>query len=274
MLRTRINGWIVWIGCLFLVFSASASEPKAEKAKPDEATSSLTLSFTVKTREVELTAKDGFVLVGTFYLREREEEQNVPGVLLLHQMRGKRQDYRDLSMELVARGYAVLAMDLRGHGESIRGKDGKQHHHRDFEVSEFPAMVGDAETALNYLSEQPGVDSDRIAIVGASIGANAALNAAAKDPAVKSLVLLSPGIEYHQIRTEPAMEKYTGAVFLAASEEDKYSAQTVNRLKELAKGKCQLQTYSGAGHGTNMFRPTKGDLEERILTWIDGTLKE
>jgi dienelactone hydrolase len=274
MLRTRANGWIVWIGCLLLVFSASASEPKADKAKPDEAKPKVKAEGTVNTKEVELTAKDGFVLMGTFYWTEREEDQTVPGVLLLHQMRGKRQDYSDLIKELVGRGYAVLAMDLRGHGESIKAKDGKERRHQDFEVSEFAAMVSDAELAVNHLREQPGVDADRIAIVGASIGANAALNAAAKNPAVKSVVLLSPGIEYHKIKTEPAMKKYEGAVFLAASEEDKYSAQTVNRLKELARGKCELKMYSGAGHGTNMFRPTKGDLQTRVFNWIVETLKE
>jgi pimeloyl-ACP methyl ester carboxylesterase len=165
-------------------------------------------------------------------------------------------------------------MDLRGHGESTKGKEGKLCNHRDFEVSEFPAMVGDAETALEYLQKHEGVDSAKIAIVGASIGANAALNAAAKHAEVKSVVLLSPGIEYHMIKTEPAMREFGGAAFLAASDEDRYSAETVRRLKNLCKGECELKIYSGAGHGTNMFRPTRGDLETRILGWIDKTLKE
>jgi hypothetical protein len=33
-----------------------------------------------------------------------------------------------------------------------------------------------------------------------------------------------------------------------------------------------MKMYSGAGHGTNMFAPTKGDLEKRILEWVDETV--
>jgi len=240
------------------------SATKAEAAKP-----------TVRaTPRVELTASDGVVLVGTCRVPKLEGDAKAPGVLFLHPMRGKRQDWGSLLAELLRRGYALLAMDLRGHGESTKGKEGKVYDHRSFEPSEFPAMVGDAEAALAYLKGRPGVDSERIAIVGASIGANAALNAAAKDPAVKSLVLLSPGLEYHQIKTEPAMEQYgSRSVLLVASHEDSHSAQTVQTLEGLAKGRREVQMYGGAGHGTNMLGKTEGKLQTRILDWLDATLK-
>lgn len=273
----RIKAWAI-LGCLALVAAGPASERKPEAGKPAVPAGSEAKAETVKAEgsaavRVELVGSDGLILVGTYRAPKGVEEAKSAGILLLHQMRGKRQDWAGLTAELVKRGYAVLAMDLRGHGDSVKGKEGKEYDHRNFRVEEFPAMVGDAEAALAFLSEQESVDPDRIAIVGASIGANAALNAAAKHAEVRSVVLLSPGLEYRMVKTEPAMEKYEGAVFLAASEEDRYSTETVRKLKELCRGKCELKIYAGAGHGTNMFRPTKGDLETRIVNWIDETLK-
>lgn len=247
---------------VFLACGWTASESKAggseEKAPVPE--------------RVELPADDGLVLIGSYYAPENEGEGRAPGILLLHQMRGKRQDWRELTMELTKRGYAVLAMDLRGHGESTKGNEGKTWDYRTMEKSEYPGMVGDAGVALDYLKARPGVDPERIGIIGASIGANVALNAAANDPAVESVVLLSPGVEYHLIKTEPAMREYKGAVFLAASDEDGYAADSVRKLHELCQGESEMKMYSGAGHGANMFAPTKGDLQERILDWVDRTL--
>jgi dienelactone hydrolase len=142
------------------------------------------------------------------------------------------------------------------------------------EKSEYPAMVGDALLALEYLETREGVDPGRIGIIGASIGANVAINAAAKDESVKTVGLLSPGIEYHLIKTEPAMREFKGAVFLAVSDEDRYAAESVRKLDELCAGKCEMKMYSGAGHGTNMFAPTEGDLQMKIVAWLDATLMQ
>ena len=58
------------------------------------------------------------------------------------------------------------------------------------------------------LRERPEVAADSIGIAGASIGANLAVLDAADDPGVRSIALLSPGLDYRGLRIEAAMKKY------------------------------------------------------------------
>ena len=68
-----------------------------------------------------------------------------------------------------------------------------------------PRRPGGARRFSPARSDSSGV---AIGIAGASIGANVARAAAADDPAIRSLALLSPGLDYRSLRTEAAMQKY------------------------------------------------------------------
>lgn len=76
-------------------------------------------------------------------------------------------------------GYAVLAIDLRGHGQTGGSID-------------WPQVDDDLPRVWAYLTGRDDVDPARTAIIGASIGANLALRTAANLPQVRGVVLLSP----------------------------------------------------------------------------------
>jgi alpha-beta hydrolase superfamily lysophospholipase len=82
---------------------------------------------------------------------------------------------RTLAQALRARGITVLVTRLRGHGESERH---------------------DVLGAIDYLLAR-GHRSGNIGVLGASIGASAALLAAAEEPAVQAVVADSPRVEAH-----------------------------------------------------------------------------
>ena len=61
-------------------------------------------------------------------------------------------------------------------------------------------------------------------LAGASIGANLAVLAAADDPTVRSLALLSVGLDYRGLRLEAALKKFGARpALLVASQEDPYA---------------------------------------------------
>lgn len=217
-------------------------------------------------KDVVLHTADGVEIKATYYPSQRPGSR--PSVILLHMLNRTRRDWADFARALSDAGYAAVAIDLRGHGESTRGVGSW----RDFGPESFRAMVEDVTAAHAYLREAPEADGGRLAVIGASIGANVALRYGAREPSVKTLVLLSPGLDYRGVATAEAMGAYGGRpVLIAASREDSYSAQSCTRLDALARGRHRLILYNGAGHGTRMF-PKVPELKTTILEWLASTL--
>src|SRR5262249_52207426 len=109
--------------------------------------------------KMQFTMSDGFTIVGTFYSAPRRPS---PGALLLHMLGSNKESWQPFAAQLQAAGYSVLAIDLRGHGESGGAMD-------------WTKALADVDNVLGQLHTLPGVDPNRISVIGASIGANLAL---------------------------------------------------------------------------------------------------
>lgn len=208
---------------------------------------------------VELVTDDDVRLAGTYL--SPETERQVPGVILLHMLGRSRQDWLSFAQRLQAEGYAVLAIDLRGHGKS----GGEQN---------YTSMRKDAAAAFAWLVQRPVVDMRRIGVVGASIGANIGLDFAASQLTLRSIVLLSPGLDYRGVTTEDAIVQYGARpLLIVASNEDTYAADSSRKLDSMAQGKHELQMFDGAAHGTDMLESSIG-LTNLLLSWLQETLGE
>lgn len=207
-------------------------------------------------KDVTLTTKDGVKIAATYYAGGER------GVILLHMLGRSRGDYAGLAQELNTRGFSVIAIDLRGHGQS-------EGNWRSFSPREFNAMTLDVRAAKEYLVSR-GVKPGRIGIVGASIGANIALRYAAEDHDIKTVVLLSPGLDYRGVVTEDAARQLRSA-FFAASEEDTYAYSSTERLYSLAEGEKVFERLRGAGHGTEMLDASP-QLRKKVIAWLEARL--
>lgn len=183
--------------------------------------------------------------------------KNAPVVILLHMLNRDKEDYAGFARRLNQEGFAVIAIDFRGHGQS--DGDWKQ-----FSADDFNNMVRDVGAAKAFLAQQSGVDVSRIGIVGASIGANIALRSAFMDAGVKAVVMLSPGLEYRGVRSDDLEVKET-PVLLVAAEDDDYSAESVKVLGNVISN-ARVQLYGKGGHGTQLFETT--DVEEYLVGWL------
>ena len=202
--------------------------------------------------DIGMVTEDGVRLKGTYY---RPAATDAPGVALLPMLGRKRGDWDAFARQLQDAGFGVLAIDLRGHGES----EGQR---------EWRKMTKDAAIAVDFIRSRPEIHPDRIAILGASIGANITINYAALDAAIRGAALLSPGLDYHGVTTPDAVKAYgKRPLFLAASSEDAYAYESVQELSKLAAGPVQLVLLDGQGHGTQMLGRENG-LEEALLKWL------
>jgi pimeloyl-ACP methyl ester carboxylesterase len=183
-----------------------------------------------------------------------------PGVILLHMLGDDRTVWGEvgLTADLVAAGYAVLVVDMRGHGQTGGTQD-------------WPLAADDLGRVWDAFAALETVDEARTAVVGASIGANMALRLGADRSGVAAVALLSPGLDYRGVTTEEPLAAYGDRpLLLVASEDDPYSADSVRALAETAGG-ATVQMYDDAGHGTNMFA-AETELSALIISWLDEQL--
>ena len=251
--------------CLALIamvaLSACATEPVTPTSQEAvRVTTAPTVTPTPSTNFVtfSIEAMDGATLMAHFY---PPESSPAPGLLLLHMWQRQKEDWVSLASRFQQQGYAVMTLDLRGHGESEGTAEG---------TLDPELWTDDIVRAWTVMAEQPSVDAERTAIVGASIGANLALRAAAIEERVEAVVLLSPGLDYHGITTQEAMDEYgERPALIVASADDPYAAESA---EELAQGGKVLTIYPEGGHGTELLT-TQPDVVNLMLGWLNQQLK-
>ena len=142
----------------------------------------------VEVRSVSISSDDNVLLSGTAVVPTGDG--SVPGVLLLSgsgpldrdsNMPGQHLDISStLAEALGAGGVASLRFDKRG----VAASSG------DFVSTGFDAETNDAATAFGALSDIDGIDSERIGVVGHSVGATIAARLGADSESVAFAVLL------------------------------------------------------------------------------------
>jgi dienelactone hydrolase len=244
-----------------LAFAGCQAKEAGHAATAEKSAAEKSEGSTVKPETVTFNTSDGWEIFATYW----PAGTGKPAAVLLHTLQADRRSYDDFGPKLAAAGFNVLAPDSRGHGDSLK-HDGKAERYTAFDDAAYKSSVEDAAAAKGFLARK-GADASRLVIVGASIGANLALNYAADDADVRALVLLSPGLDYHGVETAAAMAKYgRRPAYLVASEEDGYSADSIGKLHEIA-GAAAFKLFRGAGHGTNIFQ-AEPSFEDELVTWL------
>ena len=201
-------------------------------------------------RRVTFRAEDGATVTGAYYESPRRPS---PGIVLLHMLRRSHTDWDAAASQLSDAGFAVLALDYRN-GDDIG------------------AYALDVRAAKTFLRDRPEVVPSIIGIAGASIGANLAVLDAAGDPGVRSIALLSPGIDYRGLRTEAAMKKFGARpALLAGSTQDPYAARSIRHLTTIGPGQREVRLTDSIAHGTVLLS-RDADLIPALVDWFKRTL--
>src|SRR5207245_2615690 len=127
-----------------------------------------------------------------------------PAVMLFHGLGGKRQDMYPIGIRF-ATGFASLACDARGHGQSegLFGLDG-------------PRDVQDTKELFDFLAARPEISDTQIGALGISLGGDAVWNATVAGVPFKAIV---PAITWTNLATALAPQglSKSGLVQLLAS---------------------------------------------------------
>ena len=220
-------------------------------------------------KPITYTTGDGIIIAGGYI-----KGKSSVAILFLHELGGTKEDWTKTTLprKLAELGYGILAIDLRGHGESTKTVKGEEIKFYDFTPNDWAKTINDVESAINYLKRE---GYNNIVIVGSSIGANLALIACTKYSEVKTIIILSPGFNY----TIPLSEDTVKAIqkdkniLLIYGEEDEMTKVTSKTIHDILKERevnikvIKLKTNS---HGITLLLEQE-NLTNQITEWIKQT---
>ncbi len=195
-----------------------------------------------------------------------------PVVILLHMYSSDRTAWKPLVPKLTEAGFAVLAIDMRGHGESVEpAAQNLARRVRERDATLFNAMTRDVAAAYAALVQRLDIDASRFALVGASVGCSVAIKYAALDASVDAVVCLSPGTDYLGVdSTEPIVALGRRRTLLLATEGERKAPDELARLNASVTSEI---LGTGTVHGTRMFGKIDG-IEKRIVDFVTAGVGE
>ena len=198
-------------------------------------------------------AADETALVADYYAAG----DDAPALILLHMLNSRRDAWDPLIPDLQAAGYAILNIDIRGHGDSGGARD-------------WDAIIADMADWVDWLAQNERAGEAGLAFIGGSIGANVALISCAESDACRGAVALSPGLDYRGVKPEAALVDGLAErmALLLASQADASSATAIRQMFLNAKGDVSARIYRGRAHGTRLFDSRYDSVSRLILGWL------
>ena len=222
-------------------------------------------------RLIHIESSDGLSLSAIADI-PTDRNMRMPAVIFLHQGGSSKEEWTGLPLfqDVTKAGMVAFALDIRGHGESGGEAD-------------FTTLFDDPDqaprdlmAAMNWLAQSNTVNMDRVAIVGASIGANLAVAAAGTDRFdVRTIVAISAKTSaVHNLAGGVEKINHLRSVFMIASEleQDGKRALWAEEIFDAAENPRHIEIVSGSkGHGVSIFSDDPA-LQNKILSWLVDTI--
>ncbi len=221
---------------------------------------------------VTLRSKDGFLLKGWLDLPSKGKPP-YRLALMAHEYGADHRMWENLAAQMRRRGYATLAVDLRGHGASDR-RHGKKIRVRPGHFSEDAKRIGfrkipdDLRAWMDRMEARKDIEIEEPVFFGSSLGGGAVIPLMI-DFEPKAVVTLSPASpgNFNKKEVMESVEESNSPWLIVSSQRD-FARKSV----ELYAAKAQLPTLlvvPGQGHGSYTL-PSAG---RYIKAFLDRYLK-
>lgn len=204
-----------------------------------------------------------------------------PGIVVIHGAGSRKENHSDFARIASGSGWAALAYDQRGHGDS----DGEM----------APNSIRDAGAMARRLAGVEGVDPARICARGSSLGGFVAIHAAAVSSAIAGVIAVCPAnerllldgirkgslemradedalvpwLEEHDLREAVALVGRKPLLILHADGDEQVPADISTELYECAADPRKLILVPGGHHRSVQHDP---ELSAVALRWLERAL--
>lgn len=204
-----------------------------------------------------------------------------PGIVIVHGSGSRKENHADFARLASGSGWAALAYDQRGHGES--------------EGEMAPVAITDPGRMARLLAEREEVDPARVCVRGSSMGGLVAIHAAATSEALAGAIAicpapergllaglrrgelemradhdaLEPWLEEHDLRDAAALMGPKPLILLHARGDDVISPEWSKELYEAATEPRKLVLAPGGHHRSVQH---DAELQALALRWLERNL--
>ena len=208
-----------------------------------------------------------------------------PGMVIVHGAGSQKENHGDFGRACAAAGWAALAYDQRGHGES---------------ADEMSAeALADLGRMARFLAAHDGVDGARVCARGSSMGGFVAIHGAATSAAIAGVIAICPaGEEYllrglragtlelragdraradleawlseHDLRDAVGLLGTKPLILIHAEGDERIPSEFSTALYERAAGPRKLITLPGGHHRSAQH---DAELQGVALRWIERALQ-
>lgn len=207
-------------------------------------------------RAVTFRTDDGRSIGG---LLVESEVKPAPAVVLVPMLGRTKDDWQSVAQRLADAHITTLAIDL-------------PRQYLPADNSELALWPRDIQAAIAYLGARADIRAGAIGVAGASLGASLAALAAADNPLIRSVALVSASLDYRGLRIEGAMRQLGDRpALLMASLTDPYAARSARELAKGGPGLRETRWSDAAAHGTILLSE-QPDLVRALVDWFQRTL--
>ncbi len=204
------------------------------------------------------------------YLARPAAGENLPAVIIIHEIFGLNENIRDIARRFARQGYIALAVDLFSHGNKtlcmLRVT---------FDMMRNPLKslsMSDLDSSVKLLKEQPGVAPEQIGVIGFCLGGGYALAFAVHNQELRAASIFygrNPGPLESVARACPMLGSY--------GEKDRYFSRQGRWLQSTMEkyGRpVDVKIYPDAGHSffndtMKTYNPeAAADAWKRTLEWF------
>ena len=228
-------------------------------------------------KDLSVQTSDGFNLKAKLIYPKEKGKKDYKTVVLLHSIGTDSTWWGNLPKSLIENGYAVLAIDLRGHGKSIYNSKLNKVSWKNFTNRAFKKYPSDVIQVIKYIEKEYPKASffNEWAIVGSDIGASAGIIAVDKSQnKPKTIVIISPIVQTHGLYIPVSVAQLSNVDFLSISgNSDRRALDDEKYLEKFAQGEFVRYYSTSQTSGMVILKNDDGAIPA-ITEWINKYLKD
>lgn len=227
-------------------------------------------------KDLVVVTPDSFRINAVLEYPNTKNQKEFKTVVLLHSLGYTSDWWETLPEDLLSRGYAVLKIDLRGHGKSVFNSKLVRVSWKSMTNKAYAKYPADVESVIDFVKKENPKKQffSEWAIVGSDIGAVTGIIAAnAVSPAPETIVMLSPVVSAKGLYAPVKLAELNKVDILSISGiNDTASKDAQDYLKKFAQSTFAEYTSESKAAGMLMLKNDKG-LCAFISSWVSQYLK-